>query len=700
MPGLDRKTVAALTVLLGAKTEEFEKGMKKGKSEIKDFAETAKKMAKAAVAAFAAVGTAAIVAANKAAEYADKIDKTAISTGLSRDTLQKLAYVADQAGVAYESVSSSVAKLNRAMGDAAYGNKRQVEAFEKLGISIYGTDGHLLDMETMFMRVISALNAMPNETERNALAFDLLGRSASQTVPLLAALGDKGITELSEKAERLHLIMNDQGIATLVKYKDDMSTLKQQFGAIIREGILPFAAAFTERLLPVMTKFLEKVSIWQAKRLVESMEKEQIQLNTLVTALISANDNERLRAGLIDEINKKYPDFLKGLSDEETTVKNIRDRLKEANEQYTTRIRLLALEAESQETIAEGIKLRREEKDLALEMTRIATGQNQWRWKPPGESGIYNVDWRTGEKSLKSIKEIAEYFKDLRDIEILGPSQIDPAVNVFVKRINALGEKYLRIQNEIQDNAERYASLIQESQEVTKLLNDLINQSGDLTGARGEPSKPGEGAIESRLTPRGGPLKFEVEYHPEGIQQATADMEKLDTTLIRTKGTIMDFSNTVQNAFTNMAISMAESIGHMISGSEGYDTFFSNIADSFGRFAQEIGAMMIAYGAAVIAFEEALSKPWQAIAAGVALVAIGTVLRDALASPKVGTTAAAGGATYGGSYAGGSSTKKVELVWRRAGQDLVATIGTELFTTNQVFMPDRIWPNIGSGSRL
>lgn len=55
----------------------------------------------------------------------------------------------------------------------------------------------------------------------------------------------------------------------------------------------------------------------------------------------------------------------------------------------------------------------------------------------------------------------------------------------------------------------------------------------------------------------------------------------------------------------------------------GFDNFLNSILSIFGKFAQQMGAMLIAYGISMEAFKKAFTNPLAAIAAGVALVAIG-----------------------------------------------------------------------------
>ena len=677
-----KKTIASLSVVLGSDTKPFEKGMNKGKSELQQFASAAKNMAKVAAGAFAAVGASALAAAGKAAEYADEIDKTAISTGLSRESLQKLRYVADQAGVDFGNISKAVARLTKTMGDVEYGSVRQVEAFEALGLSIYDATGNMKSMEVMFPEVISRLNTMQNETERNALAMEIFGRSANEIVPRLAYLGDEGMGKLMDKANKLNLVLSDDAVAALVAYKDNMSTLKQQFGAIMREGIVPFAAAMSEKMIPLMSGVLEKISLWQKKRLADTIAKEKVELNSLATALMSANDNERLRANLIDEINTKYPNFLKGLSDEEIGVRNIRDRLKEANAQYVQRIKLLALESQAQEVTTDGVKLANREMKLAEQIASAARG-GEFGILPPQSAPIWEmVD---GKKTITSnMQEIAEYFSTLENNEETLRAWGNPAKG-YLLGLRQLGKTYLDIQLEIEANAKAHAELIQKSQELTEKLNELIEQSGNLTGGKGSGGKDTSQTTTTSSVPANIPKPGNIDFSGlnnfspamEGIKLADGELIKFQGTIQSTQATIVDFSETVQTAFADMAYNLGESIGNIITGQANFDSFFQSILEGFGKFAQDMGKLITAYGFSMVAFKKAFANPWAAIAAGGGLVAVGTMIRNAAQSPNVSGAGTAMASGYTSGYNSQPSTQRIELVWKRAGKDLVAIINQE-----------------------
>jgi hypothetical protein len=79
---------------------------------------------------------------------------------------------------------------------------------------------------------------------------------------------------------------------------------------------------------------------------VVKLQAEQLELNTLVGAITDVNVEEDVRNRLLEELNQKYPDFLKNLDKEKVTNEELVARLKDVNEQFTRKIMLAAAEKE------------------------------------------------------------------------------------------------------------------------------------------------------------------------------------------------------------------------------------------------------------------------------------------------------------------------------------------------------------------
>lgn len=171
--------------------------------------------------------------AQAGAAYADDILTMSTVTGLSTDALQEYQYMADLVDVSVETITGSITKLTRNMLQAKDGTGEQAEAFAALGIQITNADGSLRDAQEVWDEVITALGQMSNETERDAYAMVLMGKSAQDLNPLIEAGADK-INALRQEAHEAGAVLDEDMLATLGEMQDAFDRLSQQTDAFER----------------------------------------------------------------------------------------------------------------------------------------------------------------------------------------------------------------------------------------------------------------------------------------------------------------------------------------------------------------------------------------------------------------------------------------------------------------------------------
>ena len=171
--------------------------------------------------------------AKAGAAYADDILTMSTVTGLSTDALQEYQYMADLVDVSVETITGSITKLTRNMLQAKDGTGEQAEAFAALGIQITKADGSLRDAQEVWDEVITALGQMSNETERDAYAMVLMGKSAQDLNPLIEAGADK-INALRQEAHEAGAVLDEDMLETLGAMQDAFDRLSQQTDAFER----------------------------------------------------------------------------------------------------------------------------------------------------------------------------------------------------------------------------------------------------------------------------------------------------------------------------------------------------------------------------------------------------------------------------------------------------------------------------------
>ncbi len=191
-------------------------------------------------AAMAAIGTAAIAAAKALADmtvntaaYADEMLTQSSITGMSVERLQAYSYAADLVDVSLETMTGSMAKNVKSMSNAAGGSEQFAKAYDRLGVSVTNADGSLRNSEDVYWDAIDALGQVSNETERDALAMQLFGKSAQDLNPLIAQ-GSEGIAALTDEAKRMGAVLSEDTIAKFGAFDDSVQRLKQGAAAAQR----------------------------------------------------------------------------------------------------------------------------------------------------------------------------------------------------------------------------------------------------------------------------------------------------------------------------------------------------------------------------------------------------------------------------------------------------------------------------------
>lgn len=204
------------------------------------------------MAAGAVVGSLAAVSV-KAGKTADELNTLSKVTGIGTEDLQKYGYAADLVDVSVDAIAKANKKLTKSAYSAAGGTGAQAEAFAKIGVSVTDANGNLRDSEAIFQDVITALGGMTNETERDALAQTLMGKSAAELNPLIEDQGET-YKRVSETLAKYDLDFIDQ--ETLDKanqFNDELDTMK-----LI--GSVAFAQVGTELaayLVPALEKLVD-----------------------------------------------------------------------------------------------------------------------------------------------------------------------------------------------------------------------------------------------------------------------------------------------------------------------------------------------------------------------------------------------------------------------------------------------------------
>ena len=191
----------------------------------------------------------------KSGKWADDLNTMSKRYSIGTKDLQMYAAAAELVDTDVEAIAKSHVKLEKTMLTASKGTGTAAEAFDALGVKITNADGSLRDGEQVWQETIKALGQMENETQRDAYAMALMGRSASELNPLIED-GGETYQRLAETMAKYDLEFVDQDMLDRAnEFNDSLDTIKA-VGMVAFQQLGTQLAAY---LAPAMEKVVDVV---------------------------------------------------------------------------------------------------------------------------------------------------------------------------------------------------------------------------------------------------------------------------------------------------------------------------------------------------------------------------------------------------------------------------------------------------------
>lgn len=229
----------------------------------------------AAAAVTAAIGAAAV----KSGKWADDLNTMSKIYGINTTELQKYSAAADLVDVSVEDIAKSHIKLEKSMYAAQTGSASAATAFDQLGVSYTNADGSFRDVDTVWQEAISALGSMSNETERDAIAMQLMGKSAANLNPLIEDSGET-YKMVADTMAKYGLDYVDQDtLNKAVQFNDSLDTMK----LLATTAFNQMATQLSAYLAPAMQRVVDIVG-----QLAQWFSQLSPQTQTIIVAIAGA----------------------------------------------------------------------------------------------------------------------------------------------------------------------------------------------------------------------------------------------------------------------------------------------------------------------------------------------------------------------------------------------------------------------------
>ena len=253
--------------------------------------------------------------ATAALKTADQLKGLTAETGLSSTELQKLRYIGEDVGVSVETMATSMKRIVKSMNAARDGAGDQADAYKKLKVEVVDAQGALRDGNTVYGEVLDALGKMTNETERDALAQIVLGRSATELNAIIE-LGADGMKELGDQAESTGAIMSEDAVTALDNLGDAIDHAKQSAESFVGEGLAKIieatktVASLTDAAttLDEMSKGTDETTQSMAASAVVA-EQYIDKLDELAKSGLETADAQSEYKNTVDQLNSIIPDL-------------------------------------------------------------------------------------------------------------------------------------------------------------------------------------------------------------------------------------------------------------------------------------------------------------------------------------------------------------------------------------------------------
>lgn len=258
--------IQTLFYKIGATNLEFKQKVIESKGKLQEFDDRTKDNIRTlrnwgAVAG--ATATAVLYALNRTVQStnqtASDIAKLSEQTGVAAEKMQALGYAAKQNNSSMEVLGSSLVRMTRRLEAANQGNETYAGSYRRMGVQIHDTNGKLRATEDIFLDLADAFAASNDENLKTQVAFDVLGQSGYDLIPLLNQ-GRQEIIRLAEEANRLGIVLSRENIAkfaqydqVLVKWREGMNGIKMQ----VATAVVPVFSLLTEKAGDALEKFMD-----------------------------------------------------------------------------------------------------------------------------------------------------------------------------------------------------------------------------------------------------------------------------------------------------------------------------------------------------------------------------------------------------------------------------------------------------------
>ena len=223
-------------------------------------------------------------------DYASAAQDAATKVGGTARDIQRYGYAAKMSGSSQEELNACLGIFSKNLANAVQGkNKTLVNVFKQLGISMTDANGKMRTTTELLPDIANAMRSQATESQKAYIATQLFGRGGQSLIQMLEG-GAEGLNELTAEAERMGIVVDQDGVDSAKAFGDNLDRLKfsllgvsLSIGQHIIPIIEPMINAFREWII-TNREMIATAIVDYCREFAETLK--QIDFKALVTTMI------------------------------------------------------------------------------------------------------------------------------------------------------------------------------------------------------------------------------------------------------------------------------------------------------------------------------------------------------------------------------------------------------------------------------
>lgn len=187
-------------------------------------------------------------------DYASAAQDAATKVGGTARDIQRYGYAAKMSGSSQEELNACLGIFSKNLANAVQGkNKNLVNVFKQLGISMTDANGKMRTTTELLPDIANAMRSQATESQKAYIATQLFGRGGQSLIQMLEG-GAEGLNELTSEAERMGIVVDQDGVDSAKAFGDNLDRLKF--------SLLGVSLSIGQHIIPIIEPMINAFREW------------------------------------------------------------------------------------------------------------------------------------------------------------------------------------------------------------------------------------------------------------------------------------------------------------------------------------------------------------------------------------------------------------------------------------------------------